>query len=410
MTSGIVGPWGPWDGRPLYQYRWKDEDREAWAQRLRAKRPERWTASERAAFCLYVAEAWRLSYDRGPWSWAPFLAPLGQEEGRWVEEVVADGLRALQRPLRQDPTGRQYLATLLPEGGLPIRLLARPGSWLPSWLGAVVRAGLAKGLPREDPGWAILARGCADAVPIRLRHELTFQAGGDLAAALSWLGRELPERERRDPLRWLDAHRPGWREALPVPIDAEGARALVAPLLVGAEDPPRELRVARYLRLHPTPTLVASLDLPDPLPLRGAEQLITGQPPTWMIHLMVGPSELVAARLRQATDGYKVTHQRAWSGPEVAEEIGWAAAPSGGLRGIATPAPGGEPLGDLPWVFAPVDRDRARLLGEVVARSSGWRPGARRAGPRTWGFVSETVGFTWYQERPLSKTSAAVSG
>jgi hypothetical protein len=126
------------DGRPLYAYKWHDEDyerlkatvREQMRGALRGREDRRFAAM----FCVYAAETFRRRHAGGPWTWEIVFAEIGQatpvEQSlyAWVEK----GLQHFKRTLLRSRNGerREFLVTLACEGGLPLRLLHKENAHL----------------------------------------------------------------------------------------------------------------------------------------------------------------------------------------------------------------------------------------------------------------------------------------
>jgi len=125
------------DGRPLYAYKWRDEEYERLKAVVREQMPGvlRGRDDHRfaAMFCVYAAETFRRRHTGGPWAWETVFVEIGhatpnyQAIYAWVEQ----GLQHFKRTLLKSRNGdREFLVTLACEGGLPLLLLHKENAHL----------------------------------------------------------------------------------------------------------------------------------------------------------------------------------------------------------------------------------------------------------------------------------------
>lgn len=227
-------------GQPLYAYRLSPDEIAT------LKEPLIETLSSRGSSCLdtkwcsqaFVAIAcnwlcrWR---GDGVWGYAPLCSELGFQyrQDIWydVTSAIREGLIGWGRPLRQSERGGdEYLASLICEGGLPLRAI-QGGRWLYQWIQGALDL-VARGV---DPDQAAAQE--AWRVPATFRMHL-IPVAAELVSQLHRIKRELgssTDRAGIDAIAWLDLNRADWREYLPLDMGDEVARALIENVVRRAE-------------------------------------------------------------------------------------------------------------------------------------------------------------------------------
>lgn len=217
------------DGRPLYAYRCTQSEFVEVAERLSAAgRDGQLGEWEIRAFVLYAAEWWQRRYDGGPWSWEPILRHVGWDDVPYPElyEPVQRALGWWRVELVRLGVTTRYLGTFACQGGLPMSLVGE-SSRVRAYLRGVLRH-VARYRQFVDDSIE-LARDQQHLLrPPTVRREYVFRLAADLVDTILDL-REAAEGE--DVLASLDAQRPGWRMAMPLDLDNETARDLLAGLL-----------------------------------------------------------------------------------------------------------------------------------------------------------------------------------
>ncbi|MCX7646684.1 MAG: STY4851/ECs_5259 family protein, partial [Rhodobacteraceae bacterium] len=225
------------DGRPLHGYRLTDEDMAAFRQSLptRIANEER-LGSTAQGFVLWAAERIRQHWPGGSLTWAFVyqgldLAPPDYGFTRWLVET---GLNAWRRPLRRGDAGhREYLFSLLAEGGLPDAALAQANRYRTVLLG-LIGALEAEGALAAAAAETAALRAVQD-LPQVLRDEGQARLMADLALALIALRRALPEDlPVETAFAWLDAQRSHWRATLPLRLSDRALETIVRPALTAA--------------------------------------------------------------------------------------------------------------------------------------------------------------------------------
>ena len=217
------------DGRPLYAYRCTQSEFAEVAERLSAAgRDGQLGKWEVRAFVLFAAEWWQRRYDGGPWSWEPILSHVGWDDVRYPDlyDPVQRALGWWRVELVRLGLTTRYLGTFACQGGLPLSLVGE-SSRVRAYLRAVLRH-VARYRQFVDDSIE-LARDQQHLLrPPTLRREYVFRLAADLVDAVLDL-RDAVEGE--DVVASLDAQRPGWRMGMPLDLDNETARDLLAGLL-----------------------------------------------------------------------------------------------------------------------------------------------------------------------------------
>ena len=225
---GLAAP----NGGPLYAYRFTADEIAALKQPLTQTLALAGTSCLDTPWCsrAFVAIAcnWFCSWrGEGAWGYAPLCAELGlhYQQDHWhdVTSSIREGLRGWGRCVRgNERGGDEYLASLICEGGLPLRAI-HGGRWLYQWLQGALDL-VARGV---DPRQAAAQE--AWRAPPSFRNDLTPVAA-ELVEQVHQIKRDLAnstDRAGLDPIAWLDLNRLGWRETLPLDMGDEDARTLI---------------------------------------------------------------------------------------------------------------------------------------------------------------------------------------
>ena len=368
------------DGRALYAYRCTGEEFESLAEALSRNPPQNGSASDLPirAFVLYAAEWWQREYDGSQWAWEPLLEPIGWGGIHYPDlyEPVRRAWGWWKVDLVRLPTSIRYLGTFACQGGLPLALVGHVHYSVTRYLRAVLKHTAAYRRFVEDP--IDLARDQQHLLrPPTLRRDYVFRLAADLIEAVLDLQDDAQD---EDPINTLDQARPDWRRTMPLDLEDERARELLAGLLREAgrdrTSPADDFRVERFLRrtgigwrIGARVRLPASISTDalarqlgvrmDELPLR--LQVCTGSESTRVVGLYAAQSD----DFRLVRDARGATEF-------------WDAEAAGELRlRFRTGAPVGEPvlpyrgsaLGELPWVFRIEDDYEFIGEGSVANRS-----------------------------------------
>ncbi len=233
---GLTAP----NGGPLYAYRFTTDEiaalRESLTQALAFAGSTcldtNWCSRAFVAIACHWFRSWR---GEGAWGYAPLCAELGlhyrQDDWHNVTSGIREGLRGWGRRVRRNERGGdEFLASLICEGGLPLRAI-HGGRWLYQWLqGALdlVARGVDPGQAAAQEAWRVPSTFRTDLIPVAAELiEQVHQIKRDLAASA--------DRAGLDAIAWLDLNRQGWRESLPLDMGDEDARALIEHVVRRAE-------------------------------------------------------------------------------------------------------------------------------------------------------------------------------
>ncbi len=201
-------------------------------------------------FVLWAAQEFRESFDpetrtNAHFTWDFLLRDRMRLAPGWLNTHNAEstgrrlaeaGLRTLGRPVQVDTAGsRQFLRSIVAEGGIPRSLLRQDTTYRRSVLAALEEFEEMRIL---DHGAAVVAVSRHDGGLAQVfRSEDIRHLVADLVLKLAELRAAVPERARAAPEIWLDATRPGWRDELPMRLDEAAARLLITDALSAPRRP-----------------------------------------------------------------------------------------------------------------------------------------------------------------------------
>lgn len=204
------------------------------------------------AFVLWASEHIRTAYPGGHLTWEFVFDGLGirPPDYPYIKWLVESGLAEWRRSVRRADSGnREFLYTLVAEGGLPDAALAEANRY------GTVLLRLVSDLEAEGAlapvAAAQAARRHVAGLPQALRHDEQARLLADLALGLVDLRAALPGDLPPDAaMAWLDANRSGWRAMLPLRMSSRALEAVVQPALSAARMNPgkAEAPVLRELR------------------------------------------------------------------------------------------------------------------------------------------------------------------
>jgi hypothetical protein len=233
QRNGLSDP----DGRALHAYSALPEEMGALGPLLstRIGLGQRLDSTARG-FVLWAAERIRRDWPGGQLTWdfvyqGLALTPPDYHFTRWLVET---GLREWRRPLRRGDAGhREFLFSLLAEGGLPDAALAQANRYRAVLLGLIAELEAEGALAAATAEVAAL-RAVQD-LPQVLRDEGQARLLAELALALIALRRALPpDLPPEAAPGWLDTHRPDWRATLPLRLSDKALESIVRPALAAA--------------------------------------------------------------------------------------------------------------------------------------------------------------------------------
>ena len=405
---GIEGRPDRPDGRPIYAYRCTVDELEALsrplARAIRFPGLSRTADQAAGAFALYAAEWWRRSYAGGPWAWDGVFEALGVGRPAYPEihEGAQTGLRWWRRRSVLLGGREMLLASLACEGGLPLGLLDRHGTWIRDYLHALLEDLRIYGKSGTEPAdeLAELAARRGERLPATLRRAPVYRLCGLLAGKVWALRQEAGELPEGDPIQWFDRHRPGWRDELPLRLEDRSAGSLLRGLVSAADRLSRGAttrlrgRVQLVFDEDGAATLRRIFALPGRIEEAALEQTFEiaasalPRRARLVVRVPTRTAPLALATVVREAGGssrWRLSDSRAagLEGQEATEgcELGLVSASTApaiahGLRGTSE-------LTELPWIFASAgDEESWELVGQGRCRRR--EPRLLAALPRGW--------------------------
>ncbi|WFT85996.1 STY4851/ECs_5259 family protein [Rhizobium leguminosarum] len=245
------------DGRPLHQYRMTDAEYDGARSLLRMSR-SRLDQDDGPAASLFVsfcAEWFRREATSFFLRWDA-LAPdvFGTIPHNRRRDLVEIGLDYWKRSLIKSETATEFLLTLAIEGGISAHVISEYGSsWLADYLRKLMRFALADGNRDHVRGFA---GDMSNEIRISFRQDGFIDLCCELILKLvEWKQVADQGPVGVDPVSFLDAQHPDWKDSLPIYIPADGdriARRLLSGLLVEKAGPMggSGITVDRYLKFE----------------------------------------------------------------------------------------------------------------------------------------------------------------
>lgn len=173
-------------GDPLFRVRCSDQELERLRHILAGSGASLFETrrSLSALFCLFAVEVLRRDYRGGAWSWDIVTSKLGRTlDNQTLTGLTEAGLKEWRRSLRSDGRGRQFLRTLILEGGFPRYFVERGSARLFYFLKALLLD-----VERYEVGDAekaeVFARQREYLLPHAWRNADTFALAAELVIAL----------------------------------------------------------------------------------------------------------------------------------------------------------------------------------------------------------------------------------
>ena len=229
-TRGHISP----DGRALFQYGLSSNEigalKETLVEAFHAGLPET-PRLLGAAFCLWAAYWFQREFTGGYWAWQGAMGPIGAPNDPISRErLVTEGLSYLRRPIRRINGAREFLPTIVLEGGFPSRLIREGGGWLTRYIEAVTLAA-SQGQSSLESAFEH-ATFYQSLIPRTFRAASLFHLAAELSHHVSVLRKRLSGSGISEgAIEWLDEMEPGWRSRLPIATGDEAARRLVEGLV-----------------------------------------------------------------------------------------------------------------------------------------------------------------------------------
>lgn len=224
------------DGRPLFAYRCQEKEyrlaQDFLRQMLVAGRRSDFPLLE-PIFCLFAAETWRREHQGGPWKWQTVFDPIDitMPDHQRISQWVYKGLDYWHRPLLRGPSGeREFLLSIVCEGGLPLRLLHQEGATLTRYFRELLEA---YHLQRAQGAETLAHRLGLRWLPPSLHQPAVFELSARLIESIVELQRQVTDAE--DPITALDKCRSDWRNQLPLSLEDQTVETLLGNLVRQAQ-------------------------------------------------------------------------------------------------------------------------------------------------------------------------------
>ncbi|MDC3032569.1 STY4851/ECs_5259 family protein, partial [Litorivicinus sp.] len=183
-------------------------------------------------FTLHAAELWRREYAGGPWTWDILMPHFGMPEDLqdYARQLVGHGARNWKIQTVKNRQGRQYVATLFVNSGLPTQLIAQEHG---SKIEELVLKSIQRGF--RFPDEADVLNGVEhlkSILPDTLAAQPSFiNMIGQWVLAIVSLVRENRLNKATNPILQLNEVEPNWANRLPFEVSGEEMSALLERLL-----------------------------------------------------------------------------------------------------------------------------------------------------------------------------------
>lgn len=226
------------DGRPLFAYQVDNEEfahigkclsfSAAFGANDISKRLPNWDA----LFVIYASLWWRSNYQGGAWSWESILTSLELSHDEFSHAVlrplVINGLKYWKRELLTNSQGRQFLGTIIFEGGIPLGLLTQ-NSGFDAFLKGVLKDSIVyagSGLSPTD-----FAERRKDMLATAYQKEEFLILVGKVIDTVISLKIKNELSSQQDPVAHLDSVVPSWRTLFPISLEGPEGSALINSLI-----------------------------------------------------------------------------------------------------------------------------------------------------------------------------------
>ena len=246
MSEGEIGAWR-WlkpflearglrapDGRDLYKYRLSATELESLKSVLRETFRDKVASKSRsvgALFCLWTAHWFQKTFQGGYYNWnGPSEAIGAALDQSTRSRLVEEGLSYLGRSIRILNGTREFLVTLILEGGFPSKMVVKEGRWLVRYIEAVTLAtGQGQCTIQSALDHALFYKSI---VPPSFQAVSLLYLVAELAHSVAELRKRLVDAGiTAGAIEWLDRATPRWRDELPIPTGDAAARRLVERLV-----------------------------------------------------------------------------------------------------------------------------------------------------------------------------------
>ncbi|WP_420935489.1 STY4851/ECs_5259 family protein [Alteromonas sp. A081] len=242
------------DGRPLFAYQVGQNEYSQLANCLSMSaafgienidvRLPRWDA----LFVLYASEWWRRNYQGGAWSWDSIIRSLEFSDDEFthstIRNIVTKGLKKWKRELLENAQGKQYLGTVIFEGGIPLGLLKQNTGF-----DRYLRGVLKDSIQYSEAGYTPthFAEKRKDILATAFHKGEFLSLVGEVIQTVLGLRETYDLAAQNDPVEHLNKNLPSWRTHFPISLEGEEGSALISSLIVHSSKVKKKSDVPIYL-------------------------------------------------------------------------------------------------------------------------------------------------------------------
>lgn len=242
------------DGRPLFAYQVSQDEYSQLAnclsvsaafgiENIEARLP-RWDA----LFVLYASEWWRRNYQGGAWSWDSITRSLELSDDEFthstIRSIVTKGLKKWKRELLENAQGKQYLGTIIFEGGIPLGLL-KQNTGFDRYLRGVLKDSIQYSEAGYTPPYFAEKRKDMLATAFHKAEFITLV--GEVIQTVIGLRENYDLAVINDPVEHLNKNFPAWRTHFPISLEGDEGNALISSLIVHSSKVKKKSDVPVYL-------------------------------------------------------------------------------------------------------------------------------------------------------------------
>lgn len=201
-----------------------------------------------ALFVLYASEWWRRNYHGGAWSWESIITSLDLSTSEFnhttIRNIVSKGLKKWKRDLLKNSQGRQYLGTVIFEGGIPLGLLKQQ-----SGFEGYLRGVLKDSIQYAEAGFSPVefAQKRMDMLAKAYHKEEFLSLVGEVIQTVIRLRESHDLSAQKDPVSHLNRALPSWRTLFPISVEGDEGNDLINSLIVQSSKVKKKSDVPIYL-------------------------------------------------------------------------------------------------------------------------------------------------------------------
>lgn len=199
-----------------------------------------------AAFCLFGAEWYRRDFKtEDGWSWEPIFKKIGHQfSAVELSKIIPKGLEDYWgRPISiYDSERRNFLGSILSEGGLPFNALQESGNRFQTLFSEILKR--FESTYTDDFSLNSLVKRALEktTIPLVFKEQASVELIAKMARQLVDLVRTHNLENSLTPALDLDRSYPKWRESFPIPLDVITGTELLNGLLLSASKEAKKYR------------------------------------------------------------------------------------------------------------------------------------------------------------------------